>query len=297
MNKFNENIINLFGKKGEQWLTNLPQIINALAEHWGLSELWPYSNLSYNYVVRAMNKENIPVVVKISYEQQLMEDESKALQHFAGHGAIKLLDTCGMYNAMLLCQAIPGDSLKTYYPSNLAKVITIYSDVINKLIDASDNSTQLKFKSVVAWLNAFERVSHESIPSGLFQYANQLQRHLLNTADKTYVLHGDLHHDNIIIDDDHWLAIDPKGIVGEKAFEAAAFDFVYSTEYHSKQEYAALLKTRVELLAQILNLDAQRLLQWVFIRLLLSALWFIEDSGDPGEAIFQASAIYENIYL
>lgn len=98
-------------------------------------------------------------------------------------------------------------------------------------------------------------------------------------------LHGDLHHDNILKNDGQWLAIDPKGIIGDPAFEIAAFDFMYITELANTMNVKNIFASRVALLAKKADLDAQRIKDWVFVRLILMVAWLIEDNGDPGWAI------------
>ncbi len=46
-------------------------------------------------------------------------------------------------------------------------------------------------------------------------------RHLLATERETTTLHGDLHHDNVLSSPHGWLAIDPKGTIGERTYEVA----------------------------------------------------------------------------
>lgn len=101
----------------------------------------------------------------------------------------------------------------------------------------------------------------------------------------------DNNSDNIVSHQEKWLAIDPKGIIGEKAFEAAAFDFVHESEYQTDKEFSALLKIRTQELSKRLNLDSNRLLQWIYVRLILSALWWIEDGGNPNAAIKMAASM------
>jgi streptomycin 6-kinase len=51
MKVFEKNNINLYGKKGKQWLDNLPNLIAHVETAYGLSNLKPVKNLSYNYVL------------------------------------------------------------------------------------------------------------------------------------------------------------------------------------------------------------------------------------------------------
>lgn len=53
---------------------------------------------------------------------------------------------------------------------------------------------------------------------------------------KEVVLYGDLHHDNILQNNDTWVVIDPKEVVSEPEFEMAAFDFISSDEIKNNKE-------------------------------------------------------------
>lgn len=96
---------------------------------------------------------------------------------------------------------------------------------------------------------------------------------------------------NIIKHKNCWLAIDPKGIIGEMAFEAAAFDLLNKDEEDST-EAANLLKSRIQLLATSLKISTVRLTAWIFLKIMLSIQWFIEDQGDPTRMLNAAHSIY-----
>lgn len=105
--------------------------------------------------------------------------------------------------------------------------------------------------------------------------ARELKAYLLSSMLEQIVCHGDLHLDNIISDGGSWIAIDPKGIVAEVAFEAAWFD-LYDV---------ADLQSSIQKLANALSIDYERLLAWFFVRQVISAQWFIEDDLDPTRAL------------
>ncbi len=292
MKTLEKNITSLFGDKGKGWLEGLPLLLKTLSQHWSLTDLHPIVNMNWNFVAKAMKDDNTPVVIKISCDKKLIDDEIKALQHFNGHSCVQLIDVNAKYNALLLEQAVPGDSLKSLYPQKVTAVIEYYADVITQLTSVSQTEKQ-SFKNVSDWLIAIDKINHSVIPSHLLQKARDIKQHLLITSENEYVLHGDLHHENIIQHGSQWLAIDPKGIVGEIGFEAAAFDLIDKEEIGSHPDIPILITERIIPLAQCLNLVPDRLLCWVYLRMILSAVWFIEDNGDPSWPI----AIAKHIYL
>lgn len=80
-----------------------------------------------------------------------------------------------------------------------------------------------------------------------------------------------------------WLGIDPKPLIGEVEFEMAAFDFIDTSELQNATQ--ELLTERIRLLASKSELSEERIRDWTFIRLILSAIWSIEDHDDPSIAI------------
>lgn len=102
---------------------------------------------------------------------------------------------------------------------------------------------------------------------------------LCGTQTQVRLLHGDLQHYNILLDDDRgWVAIDPKGVVAEVEFELAAglrnphgLPELYTT---------SAIERRVGRLVGGLGVDRDRVIAWVFAQAVLSAIWTIEDDGE-----------------
>ena len=116
-----QNVKATWGDQGKAWLNQLPSIISDLKKHWSLMDLKPIDNMSYHYVARALQNSKTPVVLKIGCDEQLIDDEYKALKHFDGRGVIKTLDINKTYHALLLNQAIPGNPLKNFHPDSFEK--------------------------------------------------------------------------------------------------------------------------------------------------------------------------------
>ncbi|EKD71028.1 MAG: hydroxyurea phosphotransferase [uncultured bacterium] len=283
MQTITQNIINIFGEKGKNWLENLPQLVDTLKNHWSLRHLIPVNNMTYNYVAKAIDKNNIPVILKISCDEKSFEEEKVALNYFSGT-CVKLIDYHEQYYALLLQQAVPGETLKIFYPQQEEFVMDCYVNVMKQLHHHS-LPKQHSYRHIRDWLMAIDRVSSDNIPHHLLQKATQFKNKLLASLSKEIFLHGDLHHDNILKHQDSWLAIDPKGVVGEAEFEIAAFDFMYIDELANANNVKNIFEKRVDLLAHKANLNAQRIKDWVFVRLILMAAWSIEDGGEPSWAI------------
>lgn len=97
------------------------------------------------------------------------------------------------------------------------------------------------------------------------------------------VLHGDLHHDNVLdFGPRGWCAIDPHGLIGERGFDFA--NIFTNPDLSDPSRPVATepgrFARRLDVVAEAAELDRQRLLQWILAWTGLSSAWFLEDS-DP----------------
>ena len=116
---------------------------------------------------------------------------------------------------------------------------------------------------------------------------------LLAAPREIGVLHGDLHHGNVLdFGRRGWLAIDPKGLVGERGFDFANI-FTNPDLADAAPPVAVLpdrFARRLGIVAAAASLERRRLLQWVLAWTGLSAAWFIGD-GLPGDVDLRVAAL------
>lgn len=293
MSVLEKNVVNVWGDKGRKWLESLPEIIAELSEHWKLSDVIPVDNMSYNYVAFAKQDNNTPVVLKFSCDKALIEAEYCALKQFNGVGSIQVIDRYVNHNALLLEQAVPGYLLKANHPNNIEDTIKIYVGVVKAL--ASLPKPDARYTHVEKWSQAIDRIDDRRIKPEYIDKAKELKSYLLSSSEKEYLCHGDLHLENIIYHNKKWLSIDPKGILGEMAFEAAAFDLLDKSDWAEPKSIPNKMNQRLSLLANNLGIPKDRLLAWVFLRVIISVQWFIEDNGDPDETLKLADVLYPSL--
>jgi streptomycin 6-kinase len=114
---------------------------------------------------------------------------------------------------------------------------------------------------------------------GIFSLAAATADDLLSAPREISVLHGDIHHDNILqFGHRGWLAIDPKGLIGERGFDYANLFCNPDPETAADQER---FRRRVEIVIEAAHLDRTRLLRWILAWGGLSAAWKINDHLDP----------------
>ena len=134
------------------------------------------------------------------------------------------------------------------------------------------------FPHIKDWLAALD--NDWSIPHDFLQKAKKLRDELLQTSKLDVLLHGDLHHDNILQDADGWLVIDPKGVIGEPAYEVAAFIRNPMLELLNHYDAPNIIDNRVTRFAELFELPSQRILDWCFVQAVLAWVWALEDGCD-----------------
>jgi streptomycin 6-kinase len=92
------------------------------------------------------------------------------------------------------------------------------------------------------------------------------------------LLHGDLHNDNILsYGDNRWIAIDPKGVIGDPVYEVGAAIYNPMPETAAPNAAKQIIQARIDVCAETLGFDRQRILDWAFVQVVLRACWALED--------------------
>jgi len=217
-----------------------------------------------------------------------LNQEACALRAFEGHGAVRVLKQ--REGAILLERAMPGNSLKGYFPEKEEESIQIVCDLIKKLHRAQIPTGH--FPHIRDWLVAinWHIESHVESHGGdqtdpIFTQAlikaQALKKHLLDTSPQDVFLHGDLHHGNILSHGDGYAMIDPKGVIGDPAFEVAAFIRNPIPDLLEAPDAAAIITARIHGFASRLDMAPQRIMQWCYSQAVLSWVWNIEDGLCP----------------
>lgn len=274
MRELEKNITNLYGEKGKQFLADLPDLILQMEAKYGLSDLEPVKNLSYNYVLSGFQGSQ-PIILKLGLDIEGLKREAVALHAFAGFGVVKVLaESDGM---LLLERAIPGVSLRTYFPVKESAAICITCECLKRL-HLAPLPISRALPHIKEWVRALDE--NHNIPAHYLHKARQLRDDLLVTTTEPVLLHGDLHHDNILQNGDDWIVIDPKGVIGEPAYEVAAFIRNPVPELLALKHAASVISHRITRFAEILEIPERWILDWCFVQAVLAWAWALDDGCD-----------------
>jgi len=233
------------------------------------------------------------VVLKVPDPDSDEANSLAALLHFGGSGAVRVLEHDA--GAMLLERAMPGRPLTDLVVAGRDDDATaVLCDVVAALHCCDlRNDVANRFPTIEDWGSELQcyRDGAGIIPAGLIERATAVFAELAGPQGPRRLLHGDLHHHNILFDDRRgWVAIDPKGVVGESAYEIGA---ALRNPTSDPARFAArpIIERRIAIVCERLNFDPMRVLHWAFAQGVLSAVWRVADGRDPERGLATANAI------
>lgn len=240
------------------------------------------------------------VVLKVIRQPGDEWRSGEVLETFDGGGVVRVYEYVG--GAVLLEQLNPGTPLTGMSLEGRDEEATeILAGVIHRMSQPRLSSKQ--FVTVHDWGKGFDSYlasGDRQLPHRLVTEARQIYLNLCATQAGERLLHGDLHHYNVLFDLDRgWVAIDPKGIMGEVEYEIGA---ALRNPFERPELFASpeTIEKRIRRYQSILKLDADRALLWGFAQAVLSVIWSVEDGGevDPHHpSLILANALRANLFM
>jgi streptomycin 6-kinase len=308
--EFVSNIEGVFGEAGRQFLADIPALMDEASARWGLTDLQPSSDLSYNFVAFAMCGDE-QVVLKMGVPNSEMKSEVAALRLFNGEGACRLIDYDEEKSWMLLERLRPGVMLSTL--ENDEEATKIAADVMQKIwrpmkplesasLLAGNQKQASGLQSFILLSDWFDGLkSLRSMFNGRTGPLNENLVHRVEHSVKDFLtenhqpvlMHGDFHHFNILSSERGWLVIDPKGVIGPACYEVGPLLINPWGDLLSGNNYRQMTKRRIDILHERLGFEHERIREWGLAHAVLSAWWSIEDHGDWHYALAFAEMIAE----
>ncbi len=231
-----------FGDAGAAWVRELPGIADRCMEAWGLTDCVPIAALSINFVCMCRSVVHGNAVLKIQGPHTERYTEIEALRLYDGRGCCRILELDMARAAMLLERVEPGTPLRAHPDRGVQ--LSVGVEMMRRLPVSIQDGHRLPPYS--AWLdNAEAEMRRASAPGSLLDLLEsaRAQYRMVDAAGEPHVLlHGDLHHDNILkADGDRWVAIDPQGVIGPAVMETGRF-----IQNHSMEDYGEMDRAEVE---------------------------------------------------
>jgi streptomycin 6-kinase len=294
---FRKNILDNFKQAGTEWLAQLPRLIHFYEQRWDIRAGEPFL-LSYHYVAPAERADGTPVVLKLGVPGEDFSTAGEALQIFDRRGMARLLEADLTQGAVLLERLLPGRMLVDEIKDD-DEATRICARVMQAMWTPAPVGR--KFPRVERWVKNFTTVRDKyaggdcPLTWKTVDRTEKLAAELLASAGQRFLLHGDLHHFNILsvveAGELGWRAIDPFGIVGEREMEPAA---MLRNPYLIPPVDEKMLRRRLAIFQEMLGFDLQRMIAWAAVYCALSAWWTLSVDAEGWELDAQmAEVLYE----
>ncbi len=243
-------------------------------------------------ILYPVTRNGLSLMLKIPFPGKCEHNSFLTLSHYSGGKAVEVLECTR--DALLMARAMPGATLRHFRQHHGDTAAThIACDVLNALHGCPHDPGMDVLPTIESLGPTFAKARHlqsDLLPETMLSSADRQFRELQDTARSSIVLHGDLHHENILLDDKTgWLAIDPKGFRGDPAYDCAAL----LKNPLDSPEIADLkcLLSRTQIMSDILGYPQSRILKWAFVHAVLSIIWAVQDQADVGPAWHVAHAL------
>jgi streptomycin 6-kinase len=272
------------GDEARPWLSRIATLQRELTARGELELEDPIAGGATAYTIPATRGGREAVVLRISYPDGWFAEETRALLEFDGRGVVELIDH-DERGAHLLERAVPGTSALDLDEADGDEAAAA---VLEQLWEPAPDAG---FTDVADEVGRWA----ESMPTRFIELMSPFERPLADLAaeklhdlagsqQERLLLHGDLTHRNLLAAERlPWLAIDPKPLVGERAFDVASLMRDRLEDVLADEDPVSRLQRRLDLLSERLGCDRERLREWSFATTIDYALWDYEmrlrDSG------------------
>ncbi|MGE0279827.1 MAG: aminoglycoside phosphotransferase family protein [Rhizobiaceae bacterium] len=259
---------------------------DALPRHWNLYYPALIAETFSSRIWRVKRDDGSSAVVKALKPFDDVEDELRGAHYLRwrdGQGAVRLFD---MHEQSMLLEDAGNRLLVDELNERDDDAATaIAAEVMARLFSPSDRPSPAdlqplreRFRSLFKKAASDRKAGKDS----LYVEAASIAEHLLDNPVATVPLHGDLHHDNVLFGPRGWLAIDPKGVLGDPGFDAANW-FYNPLDRDDLCLDGERISFMAELFGKTLKQSPAAILDHAIAYGCLSASWHAEDGNTKDE--------------
>ncbi|MFE6778529.1 aminoglycoside phosphotransferase family protein [Streptomyces sp. NPDC057702] len=271
--EFQQSTIEREGEPGAEWIRQLPSLVDELVEHWRCVPDGRVTHGAVGIVVPVRRRDGESAVLKVSFPHPGNVHEPDAFATWGGRGAVLLYERADEHFAMMLERAQANTLAEVADGDEVARVAGRLSHRL--AVPAPPDLPRLHDRAD-EWetrLRTDTRELPHGMPRRVVDAALATVQELGRRQPETLV-HGDLHARNVLrADREPWLAIDPKGYVGDPAYDAGALLTSRALPLLASGDLDGGLRRAVEVFAEAAGLDRVRVRRWAQLQAVQAAFW------------------------
>lgn len=244
--------------------------IQFAIDQWGLSNLTPIYEREQSAVWFCESEGFGPVVLKWNSTEQL-DSEYRMLCRLQGRGCCKVYGYDKDRGLLLEERILPGTVLRE--EPALEKRVEALASVFREI-----HLPQQEGETYLDWLNkACAFCESQNVSDQLTRLAGQARdicTGLFETYPERVLLHGDLHHDNLLRRaDGSYAVIDPKGVIGPEILDLPRF----LLNEADMSDDPAHMERAICLISRSCGFPEEDLRKALFMEAVLANVWCVED--------------------
>ncbi|MBE5888854.1 MAG: hypothetical protein E7283_08520 [Lachnospiraceae bacterium] len=265
-----------------------------------------YEN-EYKSIYTGVSNEFGPVILKYDADIAQLKSEYHMLAKLNGHHSCRVYAFNEDKGQLLEERILPGTKLRA--EKSLEKRLDAFAEVfeaihIDVVEDAQARTGEHKLlrrgtPNYLDWLEkAYEywEKNIEELQGAWKDSASQaltIGKELFEKYPDRVLLHGDLHHDNLLLrEDGDYVFVDPKGVVGPKIFDLPRF-ILNELETEYDEDDVTHIKSVITTLCEKLDYPEEDVRKLFYMETVLANIWSMEDGEDVNEEYVQvAEAIF-----
>ena len=261
------------GESGSAWLSELPGLVEGLIERWECVPDGQVMHGGVGVIVPVRQAAGRAAALKVSFPHPGNVHEPDAFAAWGGRGAVVLYERDDGRFAMLLERAQTATLAAAEDDDEIAAAAGCISRRL--AIPAPPGLPRLTAQAG-PWEDQLreddEKLGHP-LPSYVVSAAVATAREL-GHLQPDILIHGDLHAKNILrASREPWLAVDPKGYVGDPAYDGGTFLQTFLLRLLEADDPPTALRRALDVFAEAAQLDPERIRRWAQLRVVQAAFW------------------------
>ena len=284
-----ERFIRKFGEESYKERIN---VLEKYRKQWELSEIDFKSELSNNSLIfYAVSKHYGNVILKILLPDNL-DQEITTLKLFQGDNFCKLYEYSLEDRVYIMERIVPGYTL--YESASRNERIRIVGEIFKELHKTSLPDSM--YPTYNEWFKAGkEGTKNRKDCEGLYHYLESAEQMLVDISQKysrNFLLHGDLHHENILKNEKGgYTVIDPKGVIGDPVFDLSRFILDEFRDDLTSEPKAVILDF-VQKLGDSVGIPCETLLRCIYIE---TVIWLFREELAEGASLEECEQLITNM--
>lgn len=267
-------------RMGETKLTSVKEKQKIAIKRWQLSDVTEIYTLPKRGVYSAKSLKYGNVILKISHSLSSIAREYQMLKAIDGKCACRVYEFDSDEGILLEEKIIPGTVLRE--EADVDTRIQKFVDTFRKI--HKEPSGVFFYPTYFEWIHnaraTIEKLEQGKTIIGQIKRSEEICRKLFDKYAERMILHGDLHHDNMLLSEDgSYRIIDAKGVLAPQIFDIPRFILNETDEKLNKAGKEHILYV-IGKISELLSYPVMELRELFYMETALANAWNLDGGED-----------------